>query len=71
MGAVMVGRAGGGTGLTHIREWHHAWELIQALGSWINFYNAQYLHAALDYQSPPNFEPSCLENPTCFRSLGA
>lgn len=57
--------------LIHIREWHHPWELIQALSQWINFYHAQYLHSALGYQSPLNFEKSCFEHQACFRSLGA
>lgn len=39
-----------------LREWRSAAELIQALGAWIEGYNGSYLHSALGYRSPLQFE---------------
>jgi putative transposase len=38
------------------QEWTSPWELISALGAWIESDNEQYLHSALGYKTPGQFE---------------
>ena len=42
--------------LLWLREWQSPFELTDALGKWINYYNSEYLHSALGYKSPNKFE---------------
>jgi transposase InsO family protein len=42
--------------LLWLREWHSPFELTDALGTWISYYNNEYLHSALGYKSPTRFE---------------
>jgi putative transposase len=42
--------------LLWLREWHSPFELIDALGKWIEYYNSQYLHSSLGYKPPILFE---------------
>jgi putative transposase len=42
--------------LLWLREWTSPFELADALGKWIEYYNKTYLHSALDYKSPEKFE---------------
>ena len=39
-----------------LREWISPWELISALGAWIESYNKHDLHSALGYKTPGQFE---------------
>jgi putative transposase len=39
-----------------LREWHSPFELAGALDHWIKYYNRDYLHSTLGYQSPEAFE---------------
>jgi putative transposase len=39
-----------------LQEWTSPFALIRALDVWIADYNAHYLHSALGYQSPRQFE---------------
>jgi putative transposase len=39
-----------------LQEWSSPFELIRALEAWITGYNEHYLHSALGYQSPSQFE---------------
>ena len=39
-----------------LQEWTSPWELISALGAWIESYNEHYLHSALGYKTPGQFE---------------
>jgi transposase InsO family protein len=39
-----------------LREWTSPFELAHALESWIAHYNAAYLHSALGYKAPEQFE---------------
>ncbi|MDA2936680.1 hypothetical protein MYX75_00235 [Acidobacteria bacterium AH-259-A15] len=36
-----------------MREWKTPVELFKALDQWIDYYNHEYLHSALGYQSRP------------------
>ena len=42
--------------LLWLREWTSPFELADALGKWIEYYNGSYLHSALGYKSPTKFE---------------
>jgi len=42
--------------LLWLREWDSPFELADALGKWIVYYNEKYLHSSLGYKSPINFE---------------
>ena len=42
--------------LLWLREWYSPFELVDGLGKWIDSYNRTYLHSALDYKSPEQFE---------------
>lgn len=42
--------------LLWLREWTSPFELADALGKWIAYYNNIYLHSALGYKSPVKFE---------------
>jgi putative transposase len=42
--------------LLWLREWTSPFELADALGRWIEYYNAKYLHSALGYKAPNKFE---------------
>jgi transposase InsO family protein len=42
--------------LLWLREWNSPFELADALGKWIEYYNGKYLHSALGYKSPIKFE---------------
>lgn len=46
-----------------IHEWNNPFHFINDLGGWINDYNQNYLHSALGYQSPVQFEVNILGNP--------
>jgi putative transposase len=42
--------------LIWLREWTSPFELADALGKWIVYYNGKYLHSALGYKAPIKFE---------------
>lgn len=42
--------------LLWLREWNNLEELKKAVESWVKDYNANYLHSALGYRSPEEFE---------------
>lgn len=42
--------------LLWLQEWKDEFEMAQAVEKWIEYYNQSYLHSALDYQSPNQFE---------------
>ena len=42
--------------LIWLREWNSPFELADALGKWIEYYNGKYLHSALGYKTPIKFE---------------
>lgn len=42
--------------LVWLNEWRSPFEFIQALERWIDSYNNEYLHSALNYQTPVQFE---------------
>jgi transposase InsO family protein len=42
--------------LLWLREWDSPFELADALGKWINYYNNQYLHSVLGYKTPSKYE---------------
>lgn len=42
--------------LLWLREWSSPFELADALKEWVNYYNNRYLHSALGYKSPSEFE---------------
>lgn len=42
--------------LVWVNEWESPAQFIQALDRWVEKYNNEYLHSALDYQTPVNFE---------------
>lgn len=42
--------------LIWIHEWHSPFMFIQALERWLDNYNNEYLHSALNYQTPVQFE---------------
>ena len=42
--------------LLWLREWNSPFELADALGKWIEYYNGKYLHSALGYKAPNKFE---------------
>ena len=39
-----------------LREWNSPFELADALGKWIEYYNGKYLHSIIGYKSPIKFE---------------
>lgn len=41
--------------LLWLREWHSPFELTDALGKWVDYYNKEYLHSTLGYKSPERF----------------
>jgi transposase InsO family protein len=42
--------------LLWLREWSSPFQLADALGKWIEYYNGKYLHSTLGYSSPIKFE---------------
>jgi len=42
--------------LIWLREWRSPFELTEALNKWVEYYNNHYLHSALGYKSPNQFE---------------
>ena len=42
--------------LVWIHEWRSPSMFIQALERWVDNYNNEYLHSALNYQTPAEFE---------------
>jgi len=42
--------------LLWLKEWTSPFELADALGKWIEYYNGKYLHSALGYKPPIKFE---------------
>ncbi len=42
--------------LLWLREWNSPFELADALGKWINYYNNYYLHSTLGYKTPNKYE---------------
>jgi putative transposase len=42
--------------LIWLREWRSPFELTDALGKWVEYYNNHYLHSAHGYKSPNQFE---------------
>jgi putative transposase len=42
--------------LLWLREWASPFELADALGMWIEYYNGKYLHSALGYKAPNKYE---------------
>jgi len=42
--------------LVWVNEWESPSQFIQALDRWVDEYNNEYLHSALKYQTPINFE---------------
>jgi putative transposase len=42
--------------LLWLREWTSPFEVADALGKWISYYNDSYLHSSLKYKSPNKFE---------------
>lgn len=49
--------------LVWIYEWDNPTHFINHLNNWIDNYNQNYLHSALDYQSPNNYEAKFNGNP--------
>jgi len=48
--------------LLWLREWTSPFELADALGKWIKYYNGFYLHSALGYKAPNKFEEEYRNN---------
>jgi len=48
--------------LLWLNEWISPFELTDALQSWIKYYNQDYLHSALEYKSPIEFEKNFNNN---------
>jgi len=48
--------------LLWLREWRSPFELTEALKNWVEYYNQDYLHSALGYRSPEQFEKDYLVN---------
>jgi len=46
--------------LLWLREWFNPFDLMDAVGHWIEHYNQNYLHSALGYKSPNKFEKEFL-----------
>ena len=42
--------------LLWLREWKSPFELADALGKWMEYYNLHYLHSSLGYKAPMQFE---------------
>jgi putative transposase len=42
--------------LLWLREWTSPFELVDQLKNWVDYYNNRYLHSALGYQAPNQFE---------------
>jgi transposase InsO family protein len=42
--------------LLWLREWTSPFDLADALGKWIEYYNGKYLHSSLGYKTPEKFE---------------
>ncbi len=42
--------------LLWLQEWTSPFELVDALGNWIVYYNTSYLHSTLGYKAPNTFE---------------
>jgi putative transposase len=47
-----------------LREWTGPFEVITALEAWIIMYNEQYLHQALGYKTPKQFEQDYYRSPS-------
>lgn len=48
--------------LIWLREWESPFELARALQKWVKEYNGQYLHSALGYKAPNQFEMEFKDN---------
>jgi len=48
--------------LIWLREWASPFELADELKKWIDYYNGQYLHSALGYKAPNQFEMEFKDN---------
>jgi len=48
--------------LLWLKEWHSPFELVDALGKWVDSYNRTYLHSALGYKSLIQFEKEYQNN---------
>ena len=48
--------------LLWLREWYSPFELTEALGKWVEYYNRSYLHSTLGYRSPMKFEEEYQNN---------
>lgn len=46
--------------LLWLREWTSPFELVDSLKDWVEYYNNEYLHSALGYKSPKQFEEDYL-----------
>ena len=42
--------------LLWLNEWTSPFELADALGKWVQYYNREYLHSTLVYKSPVKYE---------------
>ena len=42
--------------LLWLKEWTSPFDLADALGTWIAYYNGKYLHSTLGYKSPEKYE---------------
>lgn len=42
--------------LLWLREWVNPFDLMDAVGNWVGYYNQDYLHSTLGYKSPNTFE---------------
>jgi putative transposase len=47
-----------------LKEWSCPFALISALGAWVTTYNEHYLHSALGYKSPRQFERDYYNSPS-------
>lgn len=48
--------------LIWLREWSSVGELAQAMDEFVEYFNANYLHSALGYQTPNGFEAEWFAN---------
>lgn len=49
--------------LVWLNDWKSPTQFIQALDCWVEEYNHEYLHSALGYKSPVEFENQCGDTP--------
>jgi len=48
--------------LIWLREWDSPFELAKELKQWVDYYNKEYLHSALNYKTPDQFEREIMDN---------